>query len=1402
MSEGKIQVVCPGCGARPKPVPESYRGRKARCPKCSTVFFVQETPELITPGPGLSRPYAARKAPVRTSEPDDVATRHTTAPQAEDDPEATRVAEPTAAGADYEPTQRAGSAPAQPDPDATRMAETADPDATRVGGALLPGADPDATRVTPSSSPMGDPDATRMAGDSAAPQHDRPGIADSIIAQPVMSQDESGRDVPLCWNPGELILDTYRVDSVLGQGAFGTVYKVKHLDWDMELAVKTPNPEALDAHNAEIFVSEADTWSRLGLHLNIVSCYYVRTLGGAPRVFAEFVDGGSLQELIEREQIDLSTKLDIAIQFAWGLAYAHGQGLVHQDIKPANVMLTADGRAKVTDFGLAKAKGGVMGQGQAHMQGGQTVLVDGGGFTPAYASPEQLSGGQVSRAADVWAFGVSLLAMYTGGARWRVGVAAPSVLDTMLEEAGGAIVGMPDALVALLRECFVIEPNKRLRDMNEAARLLVAIYEQATGTAYPRREPRPDQASSADSLVNRALSHLDLGDSAQAMVLFDEALSLQPHHPEATYNRGLLRWRAGEIADLDLVKELEEVRSTHSQSWTDELALGFVHMERGDYESAIAVLESIGEDGRDNPQVVEALEKSRTLLPSTKGEWLKLGDKVAHAMWPFAFDAALRRVAIPFLEHPQVDIHDMATGALLHALSWREGMAYSVAMSRDGTLVAAGSTDQVIRLWSVENGECLREFHGHQMPTHSMHYGGRIMVAMTADGTRIYSGGEDKIIREWDVATGQCLRVFDDAGFIPRMVLSPDESQLATVDFRGQIHIWNLESGQKRDISHQEPEGLHTVCFSPDGHYLFVGSGKGLLYLYDARTGHLRYVRNAHPSMLLCMAPAVDGRFLVTGGNVSMLRLWEVATGRCLRSYEKTASGSRITREVEGVAIAVDSGVHVHELSRMGKTISSYTWLYEPTPAPWMLCKVSGSEQVGAAQQQYEEAVGKARRAYDAGEYNTALGHLREARSQPGFDREAAGLELSRQLAMRLPRVGLAGAWQTGAIEVHERGIDGLAVNPDGSFFMTAATTISSQKYGHPLKMWDSKTGLCIREFKGSNNVREIAISRDGKRMATTTVLGPVKVWDLETGAVLQTMDEEASQSIYHMAFSPDGRFVYGAKNNPKEKKYVVHMWDAETGVSIRTFDKHTEGVQALALSHDGTKLLTYAVRENLLLWDVAQGEVERSYDVVPFQATHLCFAPGGRKVCFINHSSLCLFDLDAGELEKQTGNLALFFPRLAMTTDGRFALAAADTIKMLDVQAMEPLRTFEGHHTRVMSLAVSDDGRYFVSGDMKGTVRIWALDWELEPREQADWDDAALPYLQDFLRSRTMSLVNILVRDDISSDDRKRLQDTRNPEWSDEEFSRLLHTLQSAGLGWIRPEGIRARLDELAAGL
>ncbi|MBW4493668.1 MAG: serine/threonine protein kinase [Oscillatoria princeps RMCB-10] len=285
------------------------------------------------------------------------------------------------------------------------------------------------------------------------------------------------------WNVGDVILNLYQVTGSLGEGSFGKVCKVRHLGWNIDLAVKIPKPEAVAAAGGvENFEREAETWVNLGLHPHTVSCYYVRRIDGNPLVFAEYVAGGSLHDWIyDRrlyaggERASLKRILDMAIQFAWGLHYAHEKQLIHQDVKPGNVMLTPNGAVKVTDFGLARGKivapagefppiapyagGEKEGNSPVFAAGFEAVGSVMGtymGMTPAYCSPEQDRGEKLTRRTDMWSWALSVLEMFVGERTWQKGTVAPHLLEAYLqverEDAGAP--QMPNSVAAILRRCF------------------------------------------------------------------------------------------------------------------------------------------------------------------------------------------------------------------------------------------------------------------------------------------------------------------------------------------------------------------------------------------------------------------------------------------------------------------------------------------------------------------------------------------------------------------------------------------------------------------------------------------------------------------------------------------------------------------------------------------------------------------------------------------------------------------------------------------------------------------------------------------------------------------------------------------------------------------------------------
>jgi len=204
-------------------------------------------------------------------------------------------------------------------------------------------------------------------------------------------------------------LGRYAIQSELGRGAMGVVYKATDTALERTVAVKTVNM-ALEREGAEKyearFYQEARAAGSLN-HPNIVTVYDVGKEGNVAYMAMEFIEGAELRALLASGRaLPVSQAVSIAAQVAEGLAYAHQHGVVHRDIKPANIMVLADGPVKITDFGIARMRASNDELTQSGMMLG----------SPKYMSPEQVIGKRADHRSDIFSLGVILYEMLTGGA--------------------------------------------------------------------------------------------------------------------------------------------------------------------------------------------------------------------------------------------------------------------------------------------------------------------------------------------------------------------------------------------------------------------------------------------------------------------------------------------------------------------------------------------------------------------------------------------------------------------------------------------------------------------------------------------------------------------------------------------------------------------------------------------------------------------------------------------------------------------------------------------------------------------------------------------------------------------------------------------------------------------------
>ncbi|HZU79192.1 MAG TPA: serine/threonine-protein kinase, partial [Acidimicrobiales bacterium] len=259
---------------------------------------------------------------------------------------------------------------------------------------------------------------------------------------------------------GRVLAGRYRIESGIGSGTSAHVFAARDVTLQRRVAVKVLHP-ALTGDQAFLrrFRAEAQAAASLS-HPNVLAVYDWGEDDTGPFLVLEFLGGGSLRDLLdEGRRVSLSQAVAIGIQASEGLAYAHGRGFVHRDVKPANLLFGEDERLRIGDFGLARALA----------EAAYTEPVGATVGTARYAAPEQAQGRPVDGRADVYSLALVLYEAVTG----VVPFAADTTLGTLMGRVGARLPGH-DALgplAELLQQAAEPESDQRLDAAAFAGRL-------------------------------------------------------------------------------------------------------------------------------------------------------------------------------------------------------------------------------------------------------------------------------------------------------------------------------------------------------------------------------------------------------------------------------------------------------------------------------------------------------------------------------------------------------------------------------------------------------------------------------------------------------------------------------------------------------------------------------------------------------------------------------------------------------------------------------------------------------------------------------------------------------------------------------------------------------------------
>jgi len=264
-------------------------------------------------------------------------------------------------------------------------------------------------------------------------------------------------------------LSHYEIRDSLGAGGMGEVYRARDTKLDRDVAIKVlPDDLAADPDRLARFEREAKLLAALS-HANIGSIYGLEEADGVRFLVLELIEGETLEQRLRKGAIPVPEALDIARQIAEALEAAHDEGIIHRDVKPANVLLTPKGGVKVLDFGIAKST--VLDTGVAETELATSLTMDGTLMgTPPYMSPEQVRGAVVDKRADIWAFGCVVYEMLTG----RSAFGAETLADTLAAivdrepDLAALPASTPSLIRSLVRRCLRKDPLQRLHDIADA----------------------------------------------------------------------------------------------------------------------------------------------------------------------------------------------------------------------------------------------------------------------------------------------------------------------------------------------------------------------------------------------------------------------------------------------------------------------------------------------------------------------------------------------------------------------------------------------------------------------------------------------------------------------------------------------------------------------------------------------------------------------------------------------------------------------------------------------------------------------------------------------------------------------------------------------------------------------
>jgi WD40 repeat protein len=940
----------------------------------------------------------------------------------------------------------------------------------------------------------------------------------------------------------------YEIVGELGRGGVGVVFQARQRALGRMVAVKMLQlGRRANPHVLARFRQEAETIAALK-HANIIQIHEVGEWNGTPYLTLEYCEGGNLHQRHAQQPLRPQEAARLLELLARAVEAAHEAGIIHCDLKPANILFLADGTPKITDFGLALRLGEDAANQQKEIVG-----------TPSYMAPEQTgwTRHRVGPATDVYALGAMLYQLLTGRPPFQGPTAVETIVQVVENEPvppGQLQPRVPHDLETICLKCLAKEPERRYptaADLAEDLRRYLAgepIIARPVGWTerlIKRIRRRPVVSALLALLVLVAVAGVTGITVAWQRALASESLA------EERERLALEEARKAKEAQREAAAAGVATQKAQALAWQQEQ---LVREERVQAAAGAQVLRRVEANGN----VIQA--DARLSAPfDPKNDTPGPLDDAGHFLQAVPRD--LRFWDWRFLSHQY-------RGGNAEFRRDKKPPATAVAWSPNGQWLAAAYRGDAIHIWDVAkrrlfrtlaptsaevNGLAFDPAHGtlaacdsqgailvgdirdqKLQPVGSRHNGAAYCLAFRPDGQELASGGSDGLVRLWETKTRKPLAELatPPGGAVQGVAYSPRGDLLAAATAAGRVFVFSVAT-RRELFSFQAHKGMtNSVAFSTDGKYLATGGSDNLVKVWRTDREELVQTFSGHQRAVVTVAFCPGSDLLASTSLDRTIHVWDVKTGKPLAWHKQN-------RQV----------------------FSGLCW--SPT-GDWLASSIAdGTIRI------WDPLADNASQLWKGHHGDVlALAFAPDSRRLASADADGTTLvrDLSGRVSQRFPGPPA------------KRIV--LAFDPSGKFLAAAASNWDLETDAKPtsappeIRIWDTAAGrLHATLQRHTADILAVCWTANGTQLLSAGRDRQLLCWDAATGRVLQSVVLPTGD-ITALAFKRDGTCLAVGQQEERTQKPEVWLWDI-AAKKRRSFPFDSKDTVAhLAFRPDGQQLL------------------------------------------------------------------------------------------------------------------------------------------------------------------------------------------------------------------------------------